>query len=150
MYFLGGKISILKTPVPTIPELEKRFSWLKKGGHWEPEVCRAQKKVALIVPFRCRGEHLLLFLQHMHPFLKSQQIDYTIFIIEQEGEGPFNRAMLMNVGFKEALKIRDFDCFIFHDIDLLPEDDRNVYTCPTEPRHMSVAVDKLQYKYVYL
>lgn len=54
----------------------------------------------------------------------------------------------MNIGFVEAMKIRPFDCFIFHDVDLLPEDDRNLYTCPEQPRHMSVAVDVFRYKYV--
>lgn len=62
----------------------------------------------------------------------------------------FNRAMLMNVGFVEALKFREFDCFIFHDVDLLPEDDRNLYTCPDQPRHMSVAVDSMKYRYYFL
>ena len=62
-------------------------------------------------------------------------------------EDPFNRAGLFNVGFVEALKLhKDFDCFIFSDVDLLPEDDRNYYGCPTSPRHMSVAVDKFNYK----
>lgn len=63
------------------------------------------------------------------------------------GSDAFNRAMLMNVGYVEALKERPFDCFIFHDVDLLPEDDRNLYTCPEQPRHMSVAVDKFKYRY---
>lgn len=54
----------------------------------------------------------------------------------------------MNVGFVEALKLYNYDCFIFHDVDLLPEDDRNLYTCPEQPRHMSVAVDVLKYKWV--
>ncbi|CAH2006183.1 unnamed protein product [Acanthoscelides obtectus] len=79
-------------------ELEKRFHWLLPGGSWRPPNCKPPKRVAVIVPFRCRGEHLLLFLQHMHPFLKKQTLDYTIFIVEQDGDGPFNRAMLMNIG----------------------------------------------------
>lgn len=54
----------------------------------------------------------------------------------------------MNVGYVEALKEKNFDCFIFHDVDLLPEDDRNLYTCPEQPRHMSVAVDKFNYRFV--
>lgn len=136
----------VKSPVPTLQQLEKRFSWLKPGGHWYPDSCKVQNKIAIIAPFRCRGEHLILFLQHMHPFLKRQQLDYRIFIVEQDGDGPFNRAMLMNVGFVEALKVDNYDCFIFHDIDLLPEDDRNLYTCSTQPRHMSVAIDIFKYK----
>ncbi|XP_076261092.1 beta1,4-N-acetylgalactosaminyltransferase A isoform X1 [Rhynchophorus ferrugineus] len=147
--YLYGRVQIVKYPVPSVQSLEHRFDWLQPGGHWAPPHCMAEKKVAVVVPFRCRGEHLLLFLQHMHPFLKKQQLDYTIFVVEQDGDGPFNRAMLMNVGYKEALKQRDFDCFIFHDIDLLPEDDRNLYSCPEQPRHMSVAVDIFSYKLPY-
>ncbi|CAH1109966.1 unnamed protein product [Psylliodes chrysocephalus] len=146
---LKGRIPIIRTPVPTVQDLEKRFNWLQPGGHWQPENCRVLSKVAIVIPFRCRGEHLLLFLQHMHPFLKRQQLDYRIFVVEQDGEKSFNRAMLMNIGYKEALNVNHFDCFIFHDIDLLPEDDRNLYTCPNQPRHMSVAVDILKYKLPY-
>ena len=66
-------------------------------------------------------------------------------------DDPFNRAGLFNVGFTEALKLnKEFDCFIFTDVDLLPEDDRNYYGCPNSPRHMSVAVDKFNYKYLYI
>lgn len=57
--------------------------------------------------------------------------------------------MLMNIGFVEALKIYDFQCFIFHDVDLIPENDNNIYNCPKQPRHMSVAVDKLNYRLEY-
>ena len=55
----------------------------------------------------------------------EQQLDYRIFVVEQSSDGEdFNRASLMNVGFLEAKKMNDFFCFIFHDVDLLPEDDR--------------------------
>ena len=52
----------------------------------------------------------------------------------------------MNVGFVEALKLDHFHCFVFHDVDLVPEDDRNMYSCPSQPRHMSVAIDEMGYK----
>ena len=54
----------------------------------------------------------------------------------------------MNIGFKEAGKLYDNQCYIFHDVDLLPEDDRNLYSCPNQPRHMSAAVDTMSYRYV--
>ena len=59
----------------------------------------------------------------------------------------FNRAMLMNIGYAEASKQANYSCYIFHDVDLLPEDDRNIYNCPEQPRHMSAAIDKFSYKY---
>ena len=61
----------------------------------------------------------------------------------------FNRAKLFNVGFKESLEFYKYDCFIFHDVDLIPEDDRNLYTCPDQPRHMSVAVSTSDYELPY-
>ena len=76
-------------------------------------------------------------------------MDYGVYVVEQWGSGPFNRAMLMNVGAAEALKQHDFQCFIFHDVDLLPEDDRNLYTCPAQPRHMSVAINSFLYRLPY-
>lgn len=53
----------------------------------------------------------------------------------------FNRATLLNVGFKEAVKEYPWDCFIFHDVDHLPEDDRNTYSCSDQPKHMRVGKD---------
>lgn len=91
LFVLDGRVSVRTYPVPSILELEKRFTWLQPGGHWAPPRCRVEKKVAIVVPYRGRGEHLLLFLQHIHPFLRRQQLDYTIFLVEQDGNGPFNR-----------------------------------------------------------
>ncbi|XP_064605145.1 beta-1,4-N-acetylgalactosaminyltransferase bre-4-like isoform X3 [Liolophura sinensis] len=64
---------------------------------------------------------------------------------------PFNRGLLMNVGFEEARLLEDYQCYIFHDVDLIPEDDRNLYTCPDKntPRHMSVAVSSMHYRLPY-
>lgn len=56
----------------------------------------------------------------------------------------------MNVGFSEAMKADDFTCVIFHDVDLIPEDARNDYGCPSSPRHMSTAVSQMDYKLVLL
>nr|XP_023399139.1 LOW QUALITY PROTEIN: beta-1,4-galactosyltransferase 3-like [Loxodonta africana] len=43
----------------------------------------------------------------------------------------------------------DWDCIFFHDVDLLPEDDRNLYICDIFPAHVSVAIDKFNYKLPY-
>jgi hypothetical protein len=55
----------------------------------------------------------------------------------------------MNVGYLEALKTNQtFDCFYFHDVDLVPEDDRHSYACPEErsPRQMAVLMSTYNYK----
>lgn len=53
----------------------------------------------------------------------------------------------MNIAFVTALQHDDqYQCFIFHDVDLVPEDDRNMYSCPQMPRHMSAAIDEMDYK----
>ena len=64
----------------------------------------------------------------------------------QHGSLTFNKGRIMNAAFKEALKMYDFQCVVFHDVDLIPEDDRNMYSCPVMPRHMSVAIDEMNYR----
>lgn len=134
-----------------LPVVEQRLKeHLQPGGWYKPKKCNAKNRVAIVIPYRDRPNHLPIFLKNIHPFLQKQQIEYGIFVVEQIADGQFNRAALMNVGFVEALKLSEWDCFIFHDIDLLPMDDRNLYTCPDQPRHMSVAVDTMGFKYVGL
>lgn len=54
----------------------------------------------------------------------------------------------MNVGFKEALKDDQFDCFIFHDVDMIPENNKNIYLCDDHARHLSSAIDEMRYQWV--
>jgi len=88
-----------------------------------------------------------MFLDNIHPFLQKQQLDYTIFIVNQNGKDQFNRAALFNVGYLEAMKLYSYDCFIFHDVDLLPEDLRNVYKCGDQPRHMYVISNRFRWEF---
>ena len=48
-----------------------------------PPDCIPHYQVALVIPFRDRDAHLRIFLQHMHPFLQRQFINYTIYVVEQ-------------------------------------------------------------------
>ncbi len=120
------------------------------GGRYQPKTCLARHKVAIIVPYRDRYEILKHFLFHTHTFLQRQQLDYRIYICEQAGDKTFNKGIVMNGCFKEILKIEpDTPCFIMHDVDLLLIDDRNMYTCPRFPRHLSVAIDKFHFYLPY-
>jgi beta-1,4-galactosyltransferase 2 len=53
------------------------------------------------------------------------------------GDDQFNRGSLINAGFLYAKSHAAFDCYIFHDVDQIPLDDRDFYTCLTSPRHIA-------------
>nr|XP_022314109.1 beta-1,4-galactosyltransferase 4-like isoform X2 [Crassostrea virginica] len=129
-------------------DIEKKFQKVIKGSY-QPENCKARHKVAILVPYRDRDTHLRIFINHMHSFLIRQQLEYGIYIVELDKDIPFNRGFLFNVGVMEALKDNNYGCFVFHDVDLLPLNDLNLYQCPDQPKHLSVAIDKYKFKLLY-
>ena len=78
-----------------------------------------KEKLAIIVPYRDRKEHLKIFIAHFASHLKD--INYDILVIEQNNYYPFNRGLLLNAGFLEAQAL-GYDYFAFHDVDQLPID----------------------------
>ena len=113
--------------------------------------------VAIIVPYRdlhveqARAAHLKKFVPHMIQFLsrlkRSSKIsDFHIYIVEQSSDGrKFNRGKLLNIGFDLARKAKiKHDAFIFHDVDLLPQDDLgDAYaTFPKAPYHIARVWDR--------
>uniref|UniRef100_A0A182QJK5 Uncharacterized protein n=1 Tax=Anopheles farauti TaxID=69004 RepID=A0A182QJK5_9DIPT len=146
---LDGPIDV-DVAFESLAVVEDRFAAkLQPGGQYMPPDCTARNRVAIIVPYRDREQHLPIFLKNIHSLLMKQQLEYGIYIVEQTAGSSFNRAALMNIGFVEAMKQKNWECMVFHDIDLLPMDDRNLYTCPDQPRHMSVAVDTFGFKLPY-
>ena len=122
-------------------------------GHWSPKDCLPRFRIVLILPYRDRRSHLQSFLEYIHKFLQGQNVSYVILVVEQSSKKPFNRAKLFNIGFIEASglkRLSRFDCFIFHDVDLLPLDFENIYACSKfGPRHLSARVDKFRYNLPY-
>ncbi|XP_068089827.1 beta-1,4-galactosyltransferase 1 isoform X3 [Hyperolius riggenbachi] len=125
-----------------LEEVRKTNPNVKAGGRYKPKNCKALQKVAMIIPFRKRDEHLKYWLYYLHPILQRQQLDYGVYVINQDGDSTFNRAKLLNIGYAEALKEYDYSCFVFSDVDIIPMDDRNIYKCYSQPRHLSVSMDK--------
>nr|AIE96983.1 DNA-directed RNA polymerase subunit B (RPB2, POLR2B) [uncultured marine group II/III euryarchaeote AD1000_88_G11] len=95
---------------------------------------RQKYKVKIIVPFRDTTEQkirmaqlelfkkrMVVFIPKVVELLKTRSIDgiFDIIIVEQTKEHSFNRGALLNIGFKTG---DSYDCYIFHDVDLLPED----------------------------
>ncbi|XP_074856632.1 beta-1,4-galactosyltransferase 3-like isoform X2 [Carettochelys insculpta] len=119
-------------------------------GHYSPPHCLARYKSAIIVPHKNQEKHLLHLLYYLHPFLQRQQLHYGIYLIHQAGNSTFNRAKLLNVGVREAMKDEDWDCLLLHDVDLIPENDYNLYVCDDYyPKHIASAIDKFQYSLPY-
>ncbi|KAH8026876.1 hypothetical protein HPB51_026211 [Rhipicephalus microplus] len=145
---LKGLVPVVKE-VPEYRRLEPFFLHIKPGGRWWPSHCLARHRVAVIVPYRDRERNLRVFLHHMHQFLRKQELDYGIYIIEQSGKGDFNRAKLLNVGYEVSKTMHDYNCFIFHDVDLLPENDQSIYACQENPYHLSRCLDIYKYEPSY-
>ncbi|KAM8905900.1 beta-1,4-galactosyltransferase 4 isoform 2-T4 [Lycaon pictus] len=143
--YLRGQNKLIFKPDLTLEEVAAKNPQVHRG-RYHPEECKALQRVAILIPHRNRERHLMYLLEHLHPFLQRQQLDYGIYIIHQAGTKKFNRAKLLNVGYLEALKDENWDCFIFHDVDLVPENDLNLYKCEEQPKHLVVGRNSTGYR----
>ncbi|XP_066920317.1 beta-1,4-N-acetylgalactosaminyltransferase bre-4-like [Clytia hemisphaerica] len=143
--YLQGPLKVSKEILSMEWLHKNELSFVKTGGWYMPTGCDISTRTAIIIPFRNREQHLPVMLRQLHAVLRNQQIHYRIFVIEQSDEHPFNRGKIRNIGFKEALRYFPYTCFVFHDVDLVPENDGIFYDCRKSPAHMSVAVDTLGY-----
>ncbi|XP_033736202.1 beta-1,4-galactosyltransferase 2-like [Pecten maximus] len=147
---LKGREQITLTSQSLI-SLESMFPESHVGGRFQPKGCKPKSRIAIIIPFRDREIHLKIYLSNVIPKLRRQNADFTIYVVEQAPGSHFNRGMMRNVGFVEASKIADYDCFIFNDVDSIFEDDRNIFRCGRDNsvRHLVTGVDVFDYKLKY-
>ncbi|GCB64559.1 hypothetical protein scyTo_0007554 [Scyliorhinus torazame] len=147
---LVGPLTISFQKIPVMSKIARKNPYVQAGGRYTPPHCKAQYKTAILVPHRNREPHLRHLLYYLHPFLQRQQLQYAIYVIHQTGNRTFNRAKLLNVGVREALKDEDWDCLFLHDVDLIPENDHNLYICNEKyPKHVSSAMNKFLYRLPY-
>jgi N-terminal region of glycosyl transferase group 7/WW domain len=115
--------------------------------------------VAIIVPYRDlhpaqhRAAHLAKFVPHMVKFLTKLKnlgsvSDFHVYVVEQSADSrKFNRGKLLNIGFdlaRHKFSGRKHDVFIFHDVDLLPQDDLGQWYAkfPANPIHIARVWDR--------
>jgi len=83
---------------------------------------RYSKRLAIIVPYRDRAEHLRQFVPHLVTYFQRDKLDRKIsvsfHVVEQSADAPFNRGRVRNCGY--ALACEDADYVCFHDVDYLP------------------------------
>lgn len=137
-------------PIPNFADTNEkdmvsRFTWLGNGGYSLPYGCRSKERVAILIPYRDREKQLRILLSNLHPLLYRQGLEYRIYVIEQADTKPFNKGMLYNIAFSEA-ETDNHTCFVFHDVDLIPENDQIMYNCVRSPMHLSRAIDSFNYR----
>jgi len=102
------------------------------------------EKLAIIVPYRDRKEHLRRFLPEMRSCDFLDGIDYEILIVEQEEGKPFNRGKLLNIG---AVHCHTASYYCFHDVDMLPL--ISDYSFVPNPAHLAGEAEQFGFKLPY-
>lgn len=78
----GGASKLTFKASLTLEEVQKENPQVVKG-RYHPTECSPLQHVAILIPHRNREKHLLYLLEHLHPFLQRQQLDYGIYVIHQ-------------------------------------------------------------------
>ena len=106
-------------------------------------------KLGVCVPYRNREEHLNKFIPIVSKFLKERDIDFKIYFGHQVDDKLFNRGAMKNVAAKHAFE-DGCDYIVWHDIDMVPEDDTCDYSYPTDvPQHIAVNISQSDYMLKY-
>eukprot|EP00743_Colponemidia_sp_Colp-15_P009114 GILK01009941.1.p1 GENE.GILK01009941.1~~GILK01009941.1.p1 ORF type:complete len:279 (+),score=20.73 GILK01009941.1:44-880(+) len=85
--------------------------------------------LAVVVPYRDRAVQLQKFVPYMAAFLRKQDINFEIIVVEQTDSFRFNRGAALNVGYALAVQHKH-DYIALHDVDLLPNHTMLSYTFP--------------------
>ncbi len=101
-------------------------------------------KIAIIVPFRNRIEHLKMFMEHFNKF----DLKPDIYIIDQNNADKFNRGLLLNLGYIIA-KRKHYDRYIFHDVDSYPNEEMFELYYKFIDKNVHYAAPDIGYKYIF-
>ncbi|UJR09040.1 hypothetical protein I4U23_013289 [Adineta vaga] len=125
-----------------------------ENGMWYPTGVTSIQRTAILIPLQGRDFNAKAFILNIHAFARRQLLTYTIILIEQVSPlgHRFNKGRLFNAGVRyiEKNKSLNVTCLILHDVDLIPENDRNFYTCePLHPKHTTIRVRQIGSKRGY-
>ena len=114
----GLRLIQIKTPPPAPATLDHASEGNKNTACLEIER-RHDLRLAVVVPYRDRADHLKRFVPLMQKALKHQGIKHRFYIVEQDDRRLFNRGALLNAGALIAREHEDY-C-VFHDVDMVPD-----------------------------
>lgn len=109
-----------------IPSVARR---ILAGRTAQPLSFAADRRLAVIIPYRDREDHLRQLIPVLRRTLDAQGLRYKVLIVEQAAGGLFNRGRLLNVGMHFAADSSDYYCL--HDVDAVPVTAN--YLCPSQP-----------------
>lgn len=116
------------------------------NSHIARNIKEQPQRACIIIPYRNRETHLLKFIPAIKHYLKAKEFkSYSIKVIEQADNKPFNRAKLLNIGAKYA--VDECEYFIFHDVDMLPV--TADYSYSSNPTHIATQCSQFNYKMPY-
>ena len=133
--------------------VEERLNFIENNYSRKHEL-NEDKKLAVIIPFRNRQQHLDLLIPELKKILNKHNPNHEILVIEQsggssdgqgtwhDGDQPFNKGSLFNVGI-EIAQHNEFNYVVLHDVDLIPE--CSDYGYPKQPTHLSYLVEQFNY-----
>ena len=101
------------------------------------------KKYAIVIPYRDRKEHLDVLLKALEKYKEPDALGNTVTIIvmEQNNDNLFNRGQLFN-----ASVCKEYDYYIFHDVDLIPDPEINYIREYPVPTHLSCYCEQFDFK----
>ncbi|TKS77712.1 Beta-1,4-galactosyltransferase 5 [Collichthys lucidus] len=83
--YMKGRLEVNMSEI-SLEEVERSLleeESIAPGGYWKPKDCLPRWKVAILVPFRNRHEHLPILLRHLVPVLQKQRLHFAFYFIEQ-------------------------------------------------------------------
>ena len=87
--------------------------------------------MGLIVPYRNTRTYLEKFAPYITEYLNNRNINFKLYVIEQDNLQEFNKGILLNIGFLIAQHNHNY--FVFHNVDMLPHDID--YSCDASPKY---------------
>lgn len=105
--------------------------------------------IAILIPHRNRLEHLQDFIKHITQLDKTLTHQVDVYIVDQNNGDKFNRGLLLNLCYYIAKNNKQYDRYIFHDVDSYP--DQTIFDLYFKKLDCNIhfASPKLGYKYTF-